>query len=137
MVVVVTDPRLVARYGASRLEAPNQPCCGQRAQHVVDGLVGDRWQLLTDRAENRVSVRMRMLLHGREHRETGRGDPQEGATKGALEVRGGRHAAHYARLFLNASRSRPLGAAPFTTGVGEVVSTAIRVQAMRCLLQHT
>ena len=45
VVVVVPDPRLVAGEGAGRLDAPHQPGGGQRAQHVVHGLVGDRREL--------------------------------------------------------------------------------------------
>ena len=40
VVVVVADPRLVARHRAGRLDAPHQTRAGQRPQHVVDGLVG-------------------------------------------------------------------------------------------------
>src|SRR5437867_9145571 len=40
MVVVVADPRLVARDRSGRLDPPEQAGVGERAQYVVYGLVG-------------------------------------------------------------------------------------------------
>ena len=40
VVVVVADARLVAGHGAGRLDPADQPGVGERAQRVVDGLVG-------------------------------------------------------------------------------------------------
>ena len=48
VVVVVAHPRLVARHGAGRLDAPHQARVGQRAQDVVDRLVGHVAEILTN-----------------------------------------------------------------------------------------
>ena len=60
VVVVVADPGLVARHRARRLEAADQAHVGQRAQHVVDGLVGHVAGVAADGADERVGVGVRM-----------------------------------------------------------------------------
>src|SRR2546421_2176960 len=48
MVVVVPAARLVPRGRAGRLDPPGQPGPGQGAEHVVDGLGGDRVEAAPD-----------------------------------------------------------------------------------------
>ena len=49
VVMVVADPRLVARYGARRVDAPDEAGAGQRLQPVVDGLLGDLTEVARER----------------------------------------------------------------------------------------
>ena len=69
MVVVVTDPRLVTRDGAGRLDPPNQAHGCQGVQHVVDGLPRDVGQAGTHGPEDRLGVGMRMGVHRLQHRD--------------------------------------------------------------------
>ena len=91
VVVVVADPRLVAGHGTRRLDAPHQTRGGQRAQHVVDGLVGDLAEVLAHDADDRVRVGVRMVVHRGEHGDPRAGHAQSGSAQHALEVRSRGH----------------------------------------------
>src|SRR5207248_5596142 len=54
VMVVVPDPCLVASHGAGRLDATQQTHGGQRAQHVVNGLVGHLAEVVTHDPDDRV-----------------------------------------------------------------------------------
>ena len=68
VVMVVPDPRLVARHGPPRLDASQQTRSGQCSQHVVDSLVGNLTEILTHDTNDRVRVGMRMVVHRGQHR---------------------------------------------------------------------
>ena len=92
VVMVVADPRLVARDGARRLDAPHQAGVGERPQHVVDGLLRDLAEFLAHEADDRVRVGVRMVVHRGEHRDPRTRDAQGGPAQHALEFRDRRHA---------------------------------------------
>src|SRR3954453_5119585 len=46
VVMVVADPRLVARHGAGRVDAPHQAGVSKCVEHVIDGLLGHVAELL-------------------------------------------------------------------------------------------
>ena len=85
VVVVVADPRLVARHRAGGLDAPHQPGGGQRAQHVVDGLVRDLAEIRAHDADDRVGVGVRMVVHRGQHRDPRAGHAQGGAAQQLLD----------------------------------------------------
>lgn len=87
VVVVVPDPRLVARNGARRLETPHQTRGSQRAQHVVDGLVGHLTEILTHDTDDRVRVGVRMVVHRGQHRYPRARHAESNPAQHALEVR--------------------------------------------------
>ena len=97
VVVVVPDPRLVARHRAGRLDPADQPGRGEGPQHVVDGLVGHRRELGAHRADDRVGIGVRVRVHRSEHREPRSGHRRR-APQHPLELRAGPHAAHYPPL---------------------------------------
>jgi hypothetical protein len=105
MVVVVTDPRLVAHYGAHRLETPHQTRSSQRAQHVVDRLVGDLAEVLTHDTDDRIRVGVRMVVHRAQHRYPRTRHTQSSPAQHALEVRSCWHAPKLAP-FLESIKSR-------------------------------
>src|SRR5690606_1982242 len=86
VVMVVADAGLVAGDRAHGLDASQQSRGGERAQDVVDGLVGDRSDAFAHPPEDRVRVRVRMLVHHAQHGEPLRGDPEVGVAQHALEV---------------------------------------------------
>ena len=65
-----------------------RPRGGQRAQHVVHGLVGHRGELATHGADDRVGVGVRMRVHRGQHRQPRTGDAEVRPAQHALEVRG-------------------------------------------------
>lgn len=67
VVVVVSDPRLVARYGTRWLDTTDETRIGQRAQYVVDGLVGNLAESRASCPNDRVRVRVRKIVHGSQH----------------------------------------------------------------------
>ena len=69
VVVVVSDPRLVASDGARRLNAPNQTDSGQGGEHVIHRLPRDLGQGGTHSAEKCFRVRVRMSMHRLKHRQ--------------------------------------------------------------------
>jgi len=87
VVVVVPDPRLVARDGARRLDAPHQARGSQRAQHIVNGLVGHLTEILAYDIDDGGSVRVRMFVHRGQHRYPRTRHTQSSPTQHALEVR--------------------------------------------------
>ena len=79
VVVVVADPRLVAGHRAGRLDAPDQPGVGERAQHVVDGLVRHLAERRARTAPMIESVSAcGCVVHRGEHREPRARHPQGG-----------------------------------------------------------
>lgn len=76
MVVVIADTRLITSDRSLRLNAPQQPGPGKGGQHVVDGLVADLGQLLTNEVDDRVGVSVGMTVHRSEHRDPRAGDPK-------------------------------------------------------------
>src|ERR1700712_3983448 len=91
VVVVVPDPRLVPRRRAGGLDATQQARRGERAQDVVDRLVGHRAEIGPDETDDRVRVEVGVVVHRRQHRETGTRHAQTGPAHAALEVGGRRH----------------------------------------------
>jgi hypothetical protein len=87
VVVVVPDARLVARDGPRWLDAPHQARCGERAQHVVDGLVGHLAEVCTDGTDDRIGVGVRTVVHCGQHRYPRTRHPQGSVAQHALEVR--------------------------------------------------
>ena len=87
MVVVVADPGLVAGGRAGRLDAPDQAGVGERAQHVVDRLVGDGRQVRPHEADQRLGVDVRVLVDRREHRQPGPRHAQGGVPQHGPAVR--------------------------------------------------
>ena len=65
---------------------PHQARGGQRPQHVVDGLVGHVAEIRADRADDRVGVGVRMVVHRGQHRDPRTRDAQGGPAQHALEV---------------------------------------------------
>ena len=92
VVMVVADPRLVARHGARRVDAPHQARVGQRPQHVVHGLLGHLAEVLAHDTDDRVRVGVRMVVHRGQHRHPRTRDAQGGPAQHALEFRRPRHA---------------------------------------------
>ena len=70
MVVVVTDPRLVASDGAGRLDPPNQTHSGQGGEYVIHRLPRHLGQGGTHGPEDRLGVGMRTGVDGLQHRQT-------------------------------------------------------------------
>ena len=68
MVVVVSDPRLVAGDGAGGLNPPNQTDGGQGGEHVIDRLPRYLGQVGAHRPEDRLGVGVRMGVHRLQHR---------------------------------------------------------------------
>ena len=91
VVVVVADPRLVAGHRAGRLDAPYQTGGGQRAQHVVDGLVGHLAEVRADGADDRVRVGVRVFVHGVQHGQPRTGHPQRCTAQQLPQVRRRNH----------------------------------------------
>src|SRR5664280_2584109 len=87
VVVVVPDPRLVARHGARRLDAPHQARRSQRTQHVVHRLMGHLTEILTHDTDERVRVGMRMLVHRSQHRHPGTRHTQRSPAQQLLNIR--------------------------------------------------
>ena len=73
------------------LDAPQQARRGERPQDVVDGLVGHRAEIGPDETDDRVRVEVRVVVHRRQHRETGTRHAQTGLAHLALEVGGRGH----------------------------------------------
>ncbi len=92
VVVVVADPRLVARHGARRLDPPHQTRGSQRAQHVVDGLVGHLTEILAHDTDDRVRIGVRMVVHRGQHRYPRTRHTESNPAQHALEVRSRWHA---------------------------------------------
>jgi hypothetical protein len=67
VVVVVSDPRLVARDGARGLNAPNQTRGGQGGEYVIDSLPRHLGQAGPHGAEKRFRVGMGVGVHSLEH----------------------------------------------------------------------
>ena len=81
------DAGLVARDRARRLDAAHEPGVGERAQHVVDGLVGDLARRRRAPRSMTVSVSACGLGgHGLEDREARAGDPQPGLAQQLVGV---------------------------------------------------
>ena len=76
VVVVVADPRLVARHRARRLDPADQPCGRQRVQRVVDGLVRDIGQIGAYGPDDRLGVGVRVGVHGDQDRRPRPGHAQ-------------------------------------------------------------
>jgi hypothetical protein len=76
VVVVIADPRLIASDRTPRLNAPQQTGPSEGGQHVVDGLMADLGQLLTNVVDDRVGVGVGMTVHRLEHRDPWAGDPK-------------------------------------------------------------
>jgi serine phosphatase RsbU (regulator of sigma subunit) len=96
VVVVVTDPRLVASHRARRLDAPSQAGGRERTQHVVDRLVRHVADLLTGAADDRVGVGVRVVVQHLQHGHAGAGDPEAGVAQQLLGPTGHRgHLRHY------------------------------------------
>ena len=76
MVMVIADACLIAGDRAPRLDAPQQTGPSERGQHVVDSLVADLGQLLTNVVDDRVGVSVGMTVHRLEHRDPWTGDPK-------------------------------------------------------------
>ena len=86
MVVVVPDPTLVPRDRPGRLDPPQQPSAGQRPEYVINSLMG-HIELATNRLNDRVRIRMRVIRHRREHSHPRPGHAQSSPTQPVLELR--------------------------------------------------
>ncbi len=81
VVMVVAGSGLVERRRPGRLDAPQDARADAGVQHVVDGLGGDRAQLLPDGDSDGVGVGMRTGRDRVEHRYPRGGDPQTGRSQ--------------------------------------------------------
>ena len=79
--MVVTDPALVARRAAGRLDPPHQPGGGQRVQRLVDGLQGHVADPLAHPGGDGVGVQMVASAHGLQQGHARRGHPESGAAQ--------------------------------------------------------
>ena len=91
VVVVVTDPGLVSRHRAGRLDVPHESGVAERPQAVVDGLVGDLAEVVPDGTDYRVGVGVGVVVDRGQHRHPGTGDSQTISTQQALAFNGRRH----------------------------------------------
>jgi hypothetical protein len=105
VVVVVPHPRLVASHRAGGLEAPDEASGGQRAQHVVDGLMGDVREVPTHGADDRVRVGVRLRLHRSEYGDPRSGHPEGSLAQHLLDLGRGDHGRSLA-LFLETVKNR-------------------------------
>jgi hypothetical protein len=86
VMVVVPDPALEPRLPAGRLDAPNEPCRGQRVQSVIDGLEGHVAHTSTHLGGDRLDAKVITVPDGLEQRHPGGRYPQAGT---AQFLRGG------------------------------------------------
>ena len=105
VVVVVADPRLVARHGARRLDPPHQPGVGEGTQDVVDRLVRHVAGVLAHGVDEGVGVGVRVGVHRGQHRDPRAGHPQGRASQHGREVRRGRAPRESCAVLWNRSRS--------------------------------
>lgn len=84
--VVVADAGLVARHGSRGLNPAYQADRGERAQRVVDGLVGDVGHLGAGRAGDGLGVGVRVGVHGAEHGDPWPRYPQRRLPQQSLEL---------------------------------------------------
>jgi hypothetical protein len=63
MMVIVVHPILVTRRRARRLDAPDEPLVGQKAQGVMDGLTRHRPDIGPDQLLDLISCRVRLARH--------------------------------------------------------------------------
>ena len=88
--VVVADPGLIPGNGAGWLDASDQAGRGERAEHVVHGLLRDLAEIAASDAENLIGVGVRVLVDRGQHRDPRPGHPQRGAPQQVLDFRLGR-----------------------------------------------
>ncbi len=79
VVVVVAHPGLEAGWGAGGLDPANERGLGERAQHVLDGLRGDRAQAGADPRGQGVNIGVRVCVHFGQY-----GDPRASDAQGEL-----------------------------------------------------
>jgi len=91
VVVVVTGLRFVPGDRTGRLDLPEQSGFGERAQTVVDRLVGDLAEVRPDCRDDRVRIGVGILVYCAQHGDPGTGYAQVGPAQFALEFRGHRH----------------------------------------------
>jgi hypothetical protein len=87
VVVVVAHPRLEPGGAAGRLDPPGQARAGQRAEHVVDRLGGDRVEALPDLAGDLLDLEVAALGQHVEHRHAGPRHAQAGRPQHLLTRR--------------------------------------------------
>ena len=68
-----------------------RPGAGERAQHVVDGLVGHLAEIVARRPDDRVGVGVRVLVHRLQHGDPRARHPQGGRAQHLLDVRRREH----------------------------------------------
>jgi hypothetical protein len=91
MMVVVTDPRLVAGHGTSRFYPTDETRSSQHAEHVVDRLVRDRSEVLAGSRENRIGVGVRAFMQHGQHRNPGPSHSQSTLAQHPLQIWTARH----------------------------------------------
>nr|BFE85543.1 hypothetical protein GCM10020093_081440 [Planobispora longispora] len=90
MVMVVTDPGLVAGGTARRFDPAEKPSAVQRVQRLVDGLQGDLADPSQHAPVDGVRVEVVALPHGLHDRQPGGGDTQPGVTEPVAVLHGRR-----------------------------------------------
>lgn len=91
MVMVVADPGLVAGHRPGWLDLANESGLGERAEDVVDRLMGDVGQALADRADDLVGVGVGMVDQGVEHGKSLAGHPQADTAEQLVGFSGSGH----------------------------------------------
>lgn len=93
MVVVVAHAGFVAGNGPQGLDPAHQPGVRQRAQDVVDRLMGHPRQLGPSGNDQALGVGVRMVVNSRQHGQSRLGDPQPGIAQRAGHLRVSGHSA--------------------------------------------
>ena len=76
VVVVIAYARFVASDMTVRLNSTHKACCGERLEHVVNGLMRDLSEFDARGLDDRVGIGMGMCVDRGEHGQAGLGDAQ-------------------------------------------------------------
>jgi hypothetical protein len=86
VMVVVPNPRLVARWGAGRLDPSDEATLGEDPQNVIDGLGRDGAVVGAYGSRDRVGVRVRVSNQFGQDGPTGSGDPKVCGTQPFVDI---------------------------------------------------
>jgi hypothetical protein len=86
VMVVVPNPRLVAGWGARRLDPPDEVTLGEDPQNVIDGLGRDRAVVGAYGSRDRVGVGVRVSSQFGQDGPAGSGDPQACGTQSFIDI---------------------------------------------------